>query len=93
MSEWYQIANQNEVASPALLLYPDRIEENLRRMIAIAGGVEALRPHVKTHKIAEIVRMKLGMGAPSKRVPGKSLSLRVSKSSLRTLPAESTMVP
>jgi D-threonine aldolase len=62
MSEWYQIENQNEVASPALLLYPDRIEENLRRMIAIAGGVEALRPHVKTHKIAEIVRMKLGMG-------------------------------
>ena len=39
---WFSIENEDDVASPALLLYPDCIEENLRRMIALAGGVERL---------------------------------------------------
>jgi len=59
---WYSIANFLEVASPSLLVYPDRVEENIRRMIAIAGGVERLRPHVKTHKLAEVVRMQMALG-------------------------------
>jgi D-serine deaminase-like pyridoxal phosphate-dependent protein len=61
---WWQPADVDEISSPALLLYPDRIERNIRRMIDIAGGPDRLRPHVKTHKMAEIVRMcwKLGIG-------------------------------
>ena len=31
-------------------------------MIAIAGGVERLRPHIKTHKLAEVVRMQMALG-------------------------------
>lgn len=62
MAEWYEIDNPVNVPTPALLIYPDRIEENLRRMITLAGGVARLRPHVKTHKIEEIVRMKLAAG-------------------------------
>ena len=62
MAEWYEIEDSSQVASPALLVYPDRIAENLRRMIAIVGDVGRLRPHVKTHKIEEIVRMKLAVG-------------------------------
>lgn len=62
MAEWYEIEDPSQVASPALLVYPERIAENLRRMIAIAGDVSRLRPHVKTHKIEEIVRMKLAVG-------------------------------
>ena len=38
------------------------VEENIRRMIAIAGGPERLRPHVKTHKMSEIVRLQLRAG-------------------------------
>ena len=62
LNHWYDIANVKEVDSPALLIYPDRVEENIRRLIGIAGDVEKLRPHVKTHKLPEIVRMHLGRG-------------------------------
>ncbi len=59
---WYRLANAHEVTSPALLIYPARVEENIRRMIAIAGGAERLRPHMKTHKLAEIIRLQLALG-------------------------------
>ena len=60
---WHAIANADEVASPTVLVYPDRIEHNLRRMIELVGAEPAkLRPHVKTHKLAPIVAMKLALG-------------------------------
>ena len=59
---WYEVANVAEVDSPALLIYPDRAEENVRGMIARAGGPERLCPHVKTHKLAELVRMQMALG-------------------------------
>ena len=59
---WYEIENVGEIPSPALAFYPERIEENIRRMIRIAGGAARLRPHVKTHKTAEIVRLQLQHG-------------------------------
>ena len=62
MDQWYLLENEKEVLSPSLLLYPDRIEANLRHMVKIAGGPERLRPHVKTHKLGEIVRMQLDLG-------------------------------
>ena len=62
MSDWFAVTNSGEVPSPALLLYPERIRENIRRMIRMAGGVQRLRPHVKTHKLAELVRMQLEEG-------------------------------
>jgi D-serine deaminase-like pyridoxal phosphate-dependent protein len=57
-ADWYRIQNVAEVSSPALLVYPDRVEENTRRMVAMAGSADRLRPHVKTHKLAEIVRLQ-----------------------------------
>ena len=62
MRAWYEITNAADTPSPALLVYPDRIEENIRRMAAAAGGVERLRPHVKTHKMAEVVKHCLAQG-------------------------------
>lgn len=60
---WHPVSNASEIASPALLLYPDRIEENLRRMRAIVGGNAAqLRPHVKTHKLAPVIALKRAQG-------------------------------
>lgn len=59
---WFPVANIAEVSSPALLLYPDRAEENIRRMIALAGGPARLRPHIKTHKMPELIRMQLHLG-------------------------------
>jgi D-serine deaminase-like pyridoxal phosphate-dependent protein len=59
---WYEIANVGEIPSPALAFYPERIEENIRRMVRIAGDAGRLRPHVKTHKTAEIVKLQLKHG-------------------------------
>jgi D-serine deaminase-like pyridoxal phosphate-dependent protein len=62
MENWYQIENSSVLSTPALLVYPDRIEENIRRMIRIAGHVDNLRPHVKTHKMAEVMKLQLKYG-------------------------------
>lgn len=59
---WHSVANLPEVTSPALLVYPERVEANIRHMLQIAGRAERLRTHVKTHKLAEVVRMQLAHG-------------------------------
>jgi len=61
-NDWHTLANPDEIPSPALLIYPDRVEENIRRMITTAGSADRLRPHVKTHKLGEIVQLQLKAG-------------------------------
>ena len=58
---WYAVRNIAEIDSPALILYPNRVDENIRRMVEIAGGPERLCPHVKTHKLAQLVRRQMEM--------------------------------
>jgi len=48
--------------SPGLLIYRGLLRQNLRTMVAMANGAERLRPHVKTHKMADIVRLAESMG-------------------------------
>ncbi|MDD4109645.1 MAG: D-TA family PLP-dependent enzyme [Prolixibacteraceae bacterium] len=59
---WYIPGNVDQVNSPALMIFPDRIRENISRMIDMAGDVKRLRPHVKTHKMAEVVKMQTDQG-------------------------------
>jgi D-serine deaminase-like pyridoxal phosphate-dependent protein len=59
---WPNVSNVADVPSPSLLVYPERVEENLRRMIALAGGAGRLRPHMKTHKMPEVIRLQLARG-------------------------------
>jgi D-serine deaminase-like pyridoxal phosphate-dependent protein len=59
---WFTVTNIDEVPSPSLLVYPDRVEENVRRMIAAAGDVCRLRPHMKTHKMPAMIRLQLAQG-------------------------------
>ena len=44
MTPWYEISNASSIASPTVLLYPERIQHNLQRMIELAGDVKRLRP-------------------------------------------------
>ena len=60
--QWYMVNNVQDVSSPALLIYPDRIENNIRKMIEIAGDANKLRPHVKTHKMPAIIRLQMKHG-------------------------------
>lgn len=59
---WFHIENEAELASPALLLYRERIEHNLQLMLKIAGGPERLRPHVKTHKLQHLIVRQVELG-------------------------------
>ncbi len=60
--EWFQLANEAEVPSPSLLIFEERVEANLRRMLEIAGGPARLRPHVKTHKLGPLVARQIALG-------------------------------
>lgn len=59
---WFQIKNTDKLISPSLLVYPGRIRKNIELMIGIAGGTDNLRPHIKTHKIKELVRLQQSYG-------------------------------
>lgn len=62
MKNWHVADNAHEVPTPALLIYPDRIKENIARIIRMAGSPEKLRPHVKTHKMSEVIKLQVTSG-------------------------------
>lgn len=61
-SDRYRLRDDQDIASPQLIFYEDIIRENTRKAIVIAGGAHRLWPHVKTHKIREMLRMQMDMG-------------------------------
>jgi D-serine deaminase-like pyridoxal phosphate-dependent protein len=61
-SSWFQIANIDTLDSPALAIYPDRVRQNIDTLVNSIDDVTRLRPHVKTHKSAEVSRMMLDRG-------------------------------
>ncbi|WP_456462816.1 D-TA family PLP-dependent enzyme [Reichenbachiella sp.] len=60
--EWYKVKQEDGVVTPALLVYPDRIGQNIRKMIELSRDVDKLRPHIKTHKSADIIKLQLAHG-------------------------------
>ncbi len=61
--DWYLVDKANEIDSPALLVYPDRIADNIGLAIQIAGGdTDRLRPHVKTNKMGAVCSMMMQAG-------------------------------
>ena len=40
--------------TPALVVYMDRVRQNVERILAIVGGADRWRPHLKTTKIPEV---------------------------------------
>ncbi len=62
MNSPYELKDASTIFSPALLFYKDLIRQNIARAIEIAGGPSRLRPHAKTHKTREIIRLELEAG-------------------------------
>ena len=58
----YRIEDTSDIFTPALLVFRELLEQNLDTMIRIAGRPDRLRPHCKTHKIAEITQFQLAKG-------------------------------
>jgi D-serine deaminase-like pyridoxal phosphate-dependent protein len=59
---WFEFGEVGDIPSPALLVYRDRVKQNIQRMLAIAGGPDRLRPHIKTHKMREVLDLQLLAG-------------------------------
>lgn len=56
--------NSHDLDTPALLIDLDVMERNLQRVAEYAGRHKLnLRPHIKTHKIPELARKQLQLGA------------------------------
>lgn len=55
-------ANVGSIPSPAVILHWEAVEENLRRMLAMAPSPDRLRPHLKTHKLPQIVARLAELG-------------------------------
>ncbi|MEM7382220.1 MAG: D-TA family PLP-dependent enzyme [Bacteroidota bacterium] len=61
-SAWYEIEDSDEVPSPSLLVYPERVKRNIQTMIGMVGDVDRLRPHIKTHKSGDIIDLQVQEG-------------------------------
>lgn len=48
--------------SPSLVIFADQLRRNIDSMIQMAGSVDRLRPHCKTHKMAEVIKILLQKG-------------------------------
>jgi D-threonine aldolase len=59
---WYHIDNAGEIDSPALLVFPERVKANIRTAINMIGDINRLRPHIKTHKCAEVAKLMMDAG-------------------------------
>lgn len=62
MDPRYQVADTSEIITPALLIFREQLEANLRHIVQIAGGTARLRPHCKTHKMSQVIALQLQLG-------------------------------
>ncbi len=60
--DWYKIQNIDQMDSPALVVFPDRVKLNIQTAIRMVGNANRLRPHIKTHKSPEVVKLMLEAG-------------------------------
>jgi D-serine deaminase-like pyridoxal phosphate-dependent protein len=62
MNHWYEIENPEQIDSPALLVYPDRVKENIRILKSMIDDPLRLRPHVKTNKSKDVTQSIMQAG-------------------------------
>ncbi|HEY4110233.1 D-TA family PLP-dependent enzyme [Puia sp.] len=60
--DWYHLTQPETLDTPALIVFPERVKENIRLAIERVGSPARLRPHVKTHKSPDCTRLQLAAG-------------------------------
>lgn len=61
-SQWYTITNTESLDTPAVVVYLDRVKQNIKTLIDSIDDVARLRPHIKTHKSPEVTQLMLDAG-------------------------------
>lgn len=59
---WYELRNADTLDTPALVIYLDRVKQNIQTLIQSIDDVSRLRPHIKTHKSPEVTQLLLASG-------------------------------
>lgn len=59
---WYEFEGMEEIVSPALIVYKDRVIENIRMLKTMVDSTDRLRPHAKTHKMQEVAKLLMDEG-------------------------------
>lgn len=60
--DWYTINDIDKLDTPALVVYPARVKQNIDLLISMIDNVARLRPHVKTHKSKDVTLLMLAAG-------------------------------
>ena len=58
----YCVADPDALETPAMLLFRDRMDHNIRSVCEVVGGGQNLIAHVKTHKSESVARRQVEMG-------------------------------
>ncbi|MEB0248675.1 MULTISPECIES: D-TA family PLP-dependent enzyme [unclassified Mucilaginibacter] len=61
-TDWYIIDNVDELDTPALVVYPDRVQYNINLLKTMIDDPSRLRPHVKTHKSIDATGLMMQSG-------------------------------
>lgn len=59
---WYKLKDIDRIDTPALVVYKERVKSNIQLAIEMAGDIDRLQPHVKTHKSIEATKMLMAEG-------------------------------
>lgn len=62
MEDWFSILDVDQVDTPALVVYPQRVKYNLDLLKTHIDDIGRLRPHVKTHKSKEAALLSIEAG-------------------------------
>jgi D-serine deaminase-like pyridoxal phosphate-dependent protein len=60
--ENYNVAEPDALETPAMLLFQDQMDHNIRSVCNLVGGGENLIAHVKTHKSEAVARKQIEQG-------------------------------
>ncbi len=58
----YRVTNPDALETPAMLLFQDKMNHNIRAACEMVGGGQNLMAHVKTHKSEAVARKQLELG-------------------------------
>jgi D-serine deaminase-like pyridoxal phosphate-dependent protein len=58
----YHFIGEENIDSPSLIYYENILRENLEKIIELAGGADRLWPHMKSHKMAQMLKMQMDKG-------------------------------
>jgi len=59
---WYTIEDIDNLDTPALVVYPERVKKNINTLKSMVDDVKRLRPHAKTYKNREVTLLMLEAG-------------------------------